>query len=47
MKKVSLPKIYTRLVSEVLILSLSALMGLATKDVRANDSLIPKSIEGG
>jgi len=47
MKKVSLPKMYTRLVSEVLLLSLSALMVLAAKDVRANDPLIPKSIEGG
>lgn len=47
MKRVSLQKIYTRLVSEILLFALVALVAVSATDAEESDSLIPKSIEGG
>ena len=47
MKRVSLQKIYTRLVSEILLFALVALVAVSAIDTVKNDSLIPISTERG
>ena len=47
MKRVSLQKIYTRLVSEILLFALVALVSVSATDAEESDSLIPISTDGG